>query len=64
MNPYSHVLNGSGEDCEDGTSCAGAVPCPACEWAMDRALIRMAAGVKADAAITELERMFALEALK
>jgi hypothetical protein len=32
-NPHAHVLNSSGTACEDGTSCAGATPCPACRWA-------------------------------
>jgi hypothetical protein len=31
-NPYQHELNASGTACEDGTSQAGALPCPACEW--------------------------------
>jgi hypothetical protein len=36
LNPYPHILNSSGTACEDGTSCAGAVPCPACKWVNDR----------------------------
>jgi hypothetical protein len=36
LNPYAHVLNASGTGCEDGTSKAGAVPCPACQWAQDQ----------------------------
>jgi hypothetical protein len=31
-NPHEHVLNAAGTACEDGTSCAGAVPCPGCLW--------------------------------
>jgi hypothetical protein len=33
LSPYKHVLNASGTACEDGTSRAGAIPCPACRWA-------------------------------
>lgn len=31
-NPFQHELNAGGTACEDGTTQAGAVPCPACEW--------------------------------
>ena len=56
LSPYEHVLNGSGTDCEDGTSCAGAVPCPACRWATDRALENL--DISLD--VEELERMHSL----
>jgi hypothetical protein len=36
LSPYQHVLNSSGTACEDGTSCAGATPCPACRWAREQ----------------------------
>lgn len=38
-NPYQHELNASGTACEDGTSCAGAIPCPACEWATQKEML-------------------------
>jgi hypothetical protein len=37
LNPFRHELNSYGTACEDGTSCAGAIPCPACQWAEENA---------------------------
>ena len=56
LNPYEHTLNSSGTDCEDGTSSAGAIPCPACRWATDQTIEYL----EAAPAIEELGRIHAL----